>query len=292
MPDHQLSPRFAAFPRALAAQARTARLGPSRIPALLVHPDWQTPAPTLLWLHGRTVSKELDPGRYLRLMRAGIASVAIDLPGHGEREGPKLHDPRHTIEVVTQAVGEIDQVVAALTAPTAPTDPASVEPTNTFEPGVFDTTRLALGGMSAGGMVTLRRLCDEHPFSAALVEATSGRLAELYFPPKDLARTPWPIDHPRAAVDAIDPSQHLETWRPIPLLAISATTDRVVAFETQQRFLDDLRGHYVARGADPGLVELQTYADTGAPEEHAGFGKFGNDAKNTATAFLVRCLKP
>ncbi|MDQ7014706.1 MAG: alpha/beta fold hydrolase [Planctomycetota bacterium] len=293
-----MHPRFAAFPRALAAQARTARLGPSRIPALLVHPDWQTPAPTLIWLHGRTVSKELDPGRYLRLLRAGIASVAIDLPGHGEREGPSLHAPKHTIEVVTQAVGEIDQVVAALTAPTAPTDPtdptdpARAEPTDAFEPGVFDTTRLALGGMSAGGMVTLRRLCDPHPFSAALVEGTSGRLADLYFPPEGTARTPWPIDHPRAAVDAIDPSQHLETWRPIPLLAISATTDRVVAFETQQRFLDDLRAHYAGQGADPGLVELQTYADTGAPEEHAGFGKFGNNAKNTATGFLVRCLNP
>ncbi len=281
-----MDPRFAAFPRALAAQARTALFGPSRIPALLVHPDWQTPTPTLIWLHGRTVSKEIDPGRYLRLMRAGIASVAIDLPGHGEREGPKLHAPKHTIEVVTQAVGEIDQVVAALTAPTN-ADPASV-----FAAGVFDTDRLALGGMSAGGMVTLRRLCDPHPFSAALVEATSGRLTDLYFPPKDAARTPWPIDHPRAAVDAIDPSRHLATWRPIPLMALSATSDRVVAFETQQRFIDDLRAHYIAQGADPGLVELQTYADTGAPEEHAGFGKFGNDAKNTATGFLVRCLNP
>lgn len=280
-----MHPRFAAFPRALAAQARAARLGPSRIPALLVHPDWQTPAPTLVWLHGRTVSKELDPGRYLRLLRAGIASVAIDLPGHGERDGPKLHDPKHTIGVVTQAVGEIDQIVESLIKP------AGTHPVDAFEPGVFDPDRLALGGMSAGGMVTLRRLCDPHPFAAALVEGTSGRLAELYFPPSGAARAPWPIDHPRAAVDAIDPSQHLESWRPIPLLAISATTDRVVAFETQQRFLDDLRAHYAAQGADPGMIELRTYSDTGAPEEHAGFGKFGNDAKNTATEFLVRCLR-
>jgi len=34
-------------------------------------------------MHGRTANKELDPGRYLRLIRAGIAVCAIDLPGHG-----------------------------------------------------------------------------------------------------------------------------------------------------------------------------------------------------------------
>jgi len=278
-----MHPRFAQFPSALAAQARMTRLGPSAIPALLVHPDWRAPAPTLVWLHGRTVSKELDPGRYLRLLRAGIASVAIDLPGHGERDGPRLHDGRHTIDVVTQAVGEIDQIVDAIASPAPGTE---------FAAGVFDTTRLALGGMSAGGMVTLRRLCDPHPFVAALVEGTSGRLGDLYFPPEGTNRRVWHVDHPRERVDAIDPSQHLGTWRPIPLLAISATTDRVVAFDTQRQFLDDLGAHYVAAGASPDAIECTTYSDTGAPEEHAGFGKFGNDAKNAATEFLVRCLKP
>ena len=29
------------------------------------------PRPTIIWIHGRTVSKELDPGRYLRWLRAG-----------------------------------------------------------------------------------------------------------------------------------------------------------------------------------------------------------------------------
>ena len=93
-------------------------------------------------------------------------------------------------------------------------------------------------------------------------------------------------------MDAIDASQHLDNWRPIPLLALSTTTDRVVPIETQEQFIDDLRAHYNAHHADPDQIEFKTYSDTGAPEEHAGFGKFGNDAKNTATEFLVRCLKP
>jgi hypothetical protein len=35
-----------------------------------------------------------------------------------------------------------------------------------------------------------------------------------------------------------------------------------------------------------------TFTDTGAPREHAGFGKFGAQAKDAATDFLVRHLRP
>jgi len=280
-----MHPRFAAFPSALTARARIVRLGDDDIPALLVHPDWETPRPTLLWLHGRTATKELDPGRYLRLMRAGIASCAIDLPGHGERPGPKLHAPEQTIGVLTQSIGEIDRIIEALA------DPGYEQ--------LFDLDRLALGGMSAGGMITLRRLCDPHPFTAALVEATTGRLTDLYFPttttthtttPAPTAPATRPTTFSREAVEAIDPSRHLDTWEPLPLLAIHATTDQIIPFETQQAFLDDLRVHYHARNADPGLIELLSFHDTGAPSEHAGFGRFGTEAKNAATDFLAKHL--
>ncbi len=271
-----MHPRFAQFPRALADQARPARLGTAGIPALLAHPDWLRPAPALVWMHGRTVSKELDPGRYLRLIRAGIAVCAIDLPGHGERDGPRMHDPRHTLDVVEQAVSEIDTIVSALQAPE-------------YGRG-FDSARLAIGGMSAGGMVTLRRLCEPHPFVAAFVEGTSGRLTDLYFPPPGSGRKAWPIDHPRERVERLDPSRHLAGWRPIPFMAIHATGDRMVAFETQRAFIDDLRRHYAAAGADPARVRLVTFSDTGAPEEHAGFGRYSNDAKLAMVDFLTASL--
>ena len=47
--------------------------------------------------------------------------------------------------------------------------------------------------------------------------------------------------------------------------------------------------HYLRAGADPGLIRLVTYLHT-APQEHAGFGKFGNDAKNEQAAFLAAQL--
>ena len=70
--------RFRQLPASLAEHARVVRLG-GTIPALMCHPDWISPLPTVLWMHGRTAYKEIDSGRFSRLLRAGIASVAIDL---------------------------------------------------------------------------------------------------------------------------------------------------------------------------------------------------------------------
>lgn len=261
--------RFAQFPAALRARTRKVRLASDRIPALLAHPDWKTPRPVAIWMHGRTVSKELDPGRYLRWIRAGIAACAIDLPGHGERLEEDLHSPDHVLELVDRGVREVDQVVEALRQP-------GLEP-------FFDTTRLALGGMSAGGMMTLRRLCDPHNFTCATVEATSGWLSALLDPQGRGG------SDPRRLAD-LDPMAHLDGWRPVPLLALHSETDQVVPIDIQRAFVRRLQEHYRALGVDPGLVELRTWPRTGAPREHAGFGRFANEAKNAQVEFLARWL--
>lgn len=271
--------RFHQLPRALAEKARTVRLGGS-IPALLAHPDWSTPAPTMIWLHGRTATKELDPGRYLRWIRAGIAACAIDLPGHGERFDADLQSPRRSLDMLAQAIGEIDHVVEALAA-------------GEFR-GVFDLDRLALGGMSAGGMATLRRLCDAHPFRCAAVEATTGWLAALYHP--ELAglaagsRHRWSVEHPRERIVGLDPMEHLAGFAPIPLLALHSEADKVVPLAGMSAFLGELRAHYADLGEPEALAELRTWVTTGAPEEHVGFGRASNDAKNLQTEFLRHWL--
>ena len=270
--------RFAEFPRDLAGRTRQVRFG--EIPALLAHPDWTNPAPTVLWLHGRTVNKELDPGRYLRWIRAGLAACAIDLPGHGERFDAALQRPEGSLGVLEQAVGEIDRIVESLA------DPA--------HGGMFDLHRLGIGGMSLGGMAVLRRLCDEHPFACASVEGTTGWLEGLYFPEKvRLPRAgPWVVAHDPARVKALDPMAHLEGFGPIPLLALHSEADQMVPFASMSRFIDRLREHSRQRGADPSLIELRTWPTTGAPQEHVGFGRFSNDAKNAQTEFLRKHLAP
>lgn len=264
--------RFARFPASLQPLTRSVRL-PSRlgeeIPALLIHPDWTTPAPVAIWLHGRTANKELDAGRYQRWLRAGIAACSIDLPGHGERSDPLKQEAGYTLRMVRQAVGEIDSVVEALA------DPAWGD--------VFDLDRLAIGGMSAGGIVALRRLCDAHPFRCAAVEGTTGSLGRM---PMYAER------HGVELLDAMNPINHLDTWRPIPLLALHSEADAWVPVEGIREFTGELRRRYQAAGADPGLVQLTTWPQTGAPHEHLGFGRVSNDAKNTQTEFLRNHLTP
>ena len=274
---------LAQFPRDLAQRVRLVRLGDG-VPALLAHPDWERPAPFVLWMHGRTASKELDPGRYLRLVRAGIGAVAIDLPGHGERYEALLQEPTRSLEVIEKAASEIDAVVASLR------DPALRS--------CFDLSRAGVGGMSMGGMVSLLRLCSPHPaalprgFRALSLEATTGWLEGLYFPQRAglPATRRWVVDHAESDVLRVDPAAHLAGFTPLPVLAAHSEADEIVPWEVQRGFLERLRAHYAARGADPASIEVMTFPSTGAPQEHVGFGKFSNETKNAQTAFFARTL--
>lgn len=275
--------RFAKFSQSLRSRVRSVRLGASQVPTLLAHPDWKSPAPTVLWMHGRTVSKELDSGRYLRWIRGGIAAVAVDLPGHGERFELAMQHPRRSLDVVAQMVSEVDSIVAALG------HNADVQP-------CFDLSRLAIGGMSAGGMAALRRLCAPHPFSCASVEGTTGWLGGLYLDEPDSddgARTqaPWAVAHDPATVKALDPFEHLRTWRPIPLLALHSEADRIIPVAGMRRFMGALQRQYEAQGNNSPLT-LATWPETGAPAEHAGFGRVANEAKSLQIAFLSEHLRP
>ncbi len=269
-----MDPRFAQLPRSLQERSKTMRLGDD-VPALVAHPDWDgsEQVPAVLWMHGRTVNKELDPGRYLRWVRAGIGAIAIDLPGHGERYEVSYQGPAKTLDLIEQARGEIDAVLGSIR-----------------ELGVFDMSRLMIGGMSAGGMVTLSRLCSPHPFLGACVEGTTGNLKDLYSPPPGMPGRPWPVEHDPDDVARVDPMQNLDGFEPIPLLALHNEGDEMVPIAGQRKFLDALRAHYESKGADSSLIELRTFSETGAPGEHAGFGKYANDAKNLQLAFIQRVL--
>lgn len=260
--------------RALDERTKRATLA-GMIPSLIAHPDWEQAAPLVLWMHGRTSRKEIDSGRYLRLIRAGIAVCAIDLPGHGDRFEQALQDAAGTVELLTRAQAEVDVAIDALRE-----GPHG---------SLMDFGRLGIGGISAGGMVTLRRLCEPHRFACAAVEASTGWLEGLYFP-RDVSQHRWPVDHARDAVEAIDPMRHLEGFEPLPLLAMHSEKDELVPFETQRRFIDRLREHYGQKGADTQMVEFVTWPETGAPMEHLGFGRHAHEAKNIQVDFFTKHL--
>jgi dienelactone hydrolase len=264
-----MDPRFLKLPKSLQRLSRTSTLG--GVPALLAHPEGEQKVPAVIWMHGRTVYKELDPGRYQRWLRAGIGAVALDLPGHGERLDPAFHEPTKTLELIEQGASEIDGVLD---------DMKSSE--------LFDMDRIAIGGMSAGGMVTLNRLCSPHPFVAACLEGTTGNLHGLYFPSDGSEGRPWPVSHDPEDVHKLDPMENLSGFRPIPVLALHNRGDEMVPFSSQKIFIDKLRAHYLSAEADPSAIELHTFEETGAPAEHAGFGRMANDAKNIQLEFLMR----
>src|SRR5690606_22671856 len=121
--------------------------------------------------------------------------------------------------------------------------------------GAIDFERLAIGGMSAGGMCALRRLCDPapHPFRCAAVESTTGWLGGLYFGTDGAAGPRWAVRHDPAEVAAVDPMERIDAFRPIPLLALHSEQDRTVPIAGQRRFLEALRERYEREGADPEL---------------------------------------
>jgi alpha-beta hydrolase superfamily lysophospholipase len=257
-----MTTRFDALPSSLRARAQLDQFGP--VPVLLASPEpTSDPPPLLVWLHGRTANKELDPGRYLRCIRAGIAVCAMDLPGHGDRGDVALQTPERVIDVVLQAADEIDAVV--LTA---------------IDRLGADARRVAIGGMSAGGMASIARLLRPHRFAAACLEATSGDWASL--PMVSHASRP-----DRERIIANDPVTHLNAWRSIPVLAIHAKLDQWIPMQPQWRFLDAI----AARGPSS-LIERVVYDRTGAPGEHAGFGSHAADAKAAQIEFLRRHFLP
>lgn len=195
-------------------------------------------------------------------MRAGLGACAVDLPGHGERFDAELQKPHRAFDVIRQMLDEIDEVLEAIASD-----------------GVFDMSRVAIGGMSAGGMATLARLCRPHSFRCASVEATTGswdHQAE-----REMFR-----DVPDEAMNALNPIEHIAGWREIPLQAIHARYDEWVPLAGQQAFIDAVRARY----RDSSLVDFIIYDRTGAPNEHQGFGKLASVAKDAQRDFLQRWL--
>lgn len=271
-------PDLAGLPQSLRVKTRWLRV--AGVPAMLSHPDLPLAGPAsdgdftglsvrpwLLWMHGRTVRKEIDPGRFARLVRAGVATVSIDLPGHGERFDEALQAPSATIRVIARMLAELDSAVD-----------------HVHELGGFDPERVAIGGMSAGGMVALARLCRPHRFTAAVVECTTG---SWRWQPNLVATDDAEAN---ALAASLDPIRHLGAWRPIGLLALHNRFDEWVPLEGQAEFLDALALRHVSLGAAPESVERHVYERTGAPFEHAGFGRFGADAKDRVATFVSRSL--
>ncbi len=90
-----------------------------RVPAILHLPEAAGPVPAALLLHGFTARKEeMSDSVGVALARCGVASLALDLPVHGERmggvEGMSLSDPLALVRNWRLALREAHEAIRYL----------------------------------------------------------------------------------------------------------------------------------------------------------------------------------
>lgn len=123
--------------------------GAERVPATLLLPGTEQPAPAALLLHGFSSNKERmvqSVGR--SLLERGVASLALDLPLHGERDDASdtipYRNPLALVAAWRTAVREARAAVEWLAA----------------QPEI-DAERIAVLGYSLGGFLALMTAAEE-----------------------------------------------------------------------------------------------------------------------------------
>ena len=182
---------------------------PERVPGVLLVPASRRPWPGALLLHGFTSHKERmieSAGR--ALLKRGVASLAIDLPLHGEREGRidalSLARPLQVVQQWRLAVAEARSALELLVGIAA-----------------IDARRLGLVGYSLGAFLGLVVAADQ-PLLKAVVLAAGGDLPD---------RTPFAT----LVRTFADPQRAVRKLRGRPLLMINGRLDRTVTAPQAER---------------------------------------------------------
>lgn len=209
------------------------------VPGLLLAPTARHAVPGALLLHGYSSRKErMSEVIGMALLRRGIATLAIDLPLHGERDGEveslSYRNPFELVQRWRVAISDARLGLRYLAGHAA-----------------IDGRRLALVGYSLGSFLGVT-VAAEEPLVRAVVLAAGGDL---------------PTRLPFAAIirTIADPLRAVRNLAGRPLLMINGRFDRTVAAEQAQRLFDaaaepkELRcyggGHW------PPPVEIEAAAD-------------------------------
>lgn len=173
-----------------------------RVPALFLLPDTQASVPGVLLLHGYGSRKEHMADAVGReLLAQGLASLAIDLPLHGERErGVELAALRNPLALLSEWRAAVSESVAALDW-LADRDEIATE-------------RTALAGYSMGSFVGVAVAAKTRRVRA-LALAAGGDLPEG-----------TPLE--RVVRTVADPIRAIRKLRGRPLLMMHGERDRTV----------------------------------------------------------------
>jgi uncharacterized protein len=172
------------------------------VPAILQLPGAKGPTPGVLLLHGFSSRKERMADSIGRVLaRSGIASLAIDLPLHGAREGGveglSLRNPLAVVQKWRAAVREANAGVQYLA-----------------EHPSMDARRIGVGGYSLGAYLATV-VAEENPLVSAVALVAGGDLP---------AQTPF-----TALVRSIaDPLRAVRGLNGRPLLMVNGRFDQTV----------------------------------------------------------------
>ena len=183
-----------------------------RVPAILLVPESTARVPAALLLHGYSSRKEMmseSAGR--GLLGFGIASLAIDLPMHGERGNPlQAQASRNPIELMRQWKLGLEECTLALRY-------LALRPE-------IDGERLAIVGYSLGSFLGVVAAAREDSVRAVVL-AAGGDLP-----------TGTPLNKIARAV--ADPIKAVRKLEGVPLLMINGKHDRTITAEQARRLFD------------------------------------------------------
>jgi uncharacterized protein len=236
-----------------------------QVPAILLLPTARQPAPAVLLLHGYSSRKErMSEAIGMSLLRRGIASLAIDLPLHGERYGEveslSYRNPFELVQRWRLAIMEARLGLRFLA-----------------EHPAIDGARLALVGYSLGSFLGVIVAAQE-PLVRAVVLAAGGDL---------------PTRLPFAAIirTVADPLRAVRKLSGRPFLMVNGRFDRTVAADQAQRLFDvaaepkELR--WYAGGHWPPPVEIDA-AVVWLEEKLSAVGRASGDANSYQLSAISR----
>ena len=208
----------------LSLELRADELGDAALPAILLLPDAAPTVPAALLLHGYTSHKEMMSDSIGRaLMDVGIASLAVDLPMHGERiaAGRRSMQPLEMMRNWKLALAECGIGLRYLAARSE-----------------IDRERLSIVGYSLGSFLGVTVAARDRSVRAVVL-AAGGDL---------------PDDMPfgsmvRAVVDPVGAVQRLDGT---PLLMVHGRRDRTVTPGQARRLFDAAREPKEIRWWDAG----------------------------------------
>ena len=217
----------------LQLELRADELGDAAVPGILLLPDAGAPVPGALLLHGYTSRKEMMSDSIGRaLLRAGIASLAIDLPMHGERvaEGGQRGglQPLELMRNWKLALAEASIALRYLGARTE-----------------IDAQRLSLAGYSLGSYLGVSVAARDRAVRAVVLASGGDLPADLPF--GSMVRM------------VMDPASAVRKLEGTPLLMVHGRRDRTVTPDQAKRLFEAARepkeirwwdaGHYLPAAA-------------------------------------------